>query len=221
MAENFGMFDRHILALTKPVVDAAARRIHEAGVTANQLSLVGFVLGMLAALLIAHGDIQWAILPLLMNRILDGLDGAVARLGTASDQGAFLDIALDFLFYAAVPLAFAFCNPGTNALASAVLLAAFLGTGTSFLAYAVIAEKRRLKSTAYPSKGFYYLGGLTEGFETVLCFVAMCLLPGYFAAIAYVFAIMCCFTILTRLVAGWHNFSQDAKLSTQVRDDIP
>lgn len=200
------MFDRQMLALTKPVVDGIAQQLRAFGVTANQVSFTGFALGMLAAVLIAHGDIMTAIVPLLLNRLLDGLDGAVARIAKPTDRGAFLDITLDFLFYAAVPLAFAFCNPAHNALAAAVLLASFIGTGVSFLAYAIMAEKRGEKSTAYPSKSFYYLGGLTEGFETVMCFVAMCVWPQHFPAIAFVYAAMCCVTTLTRLVAGWQRF---------------
>ncbi len=200
------MFDRQMLVLTKPLVDGVAKALHGLGITANQISLIGFALGLLAAVLIAHGNIWAAIVPLLLNRLLDGLDGAVARFSTPTDRGAFLDITLDFLFYAAVPLAFAFCNPTDNALAAALLLASFIGTGVSFLAYAIMAEKRGDKSTAYPSKSFYYLGGLTEGFETVLCFIAMCLWPHHFAIIAYVYAAMCCVTTLTRLVAGWQAF---------------
>ncbi len=200
------MFDRQLLALTKPVVDSVAKRLSDIGVTANQVSLTGFALGMIAAVLIAHGEIMSAIIPLLLNRLLDGIDGAVARFVGPTDRGAFLDITLDFLFYAAVPLAFGFCNPERNALASAVLLASFIGTGVSFLAYAIMTEKRGEKSTAYPSKSFYYLGGLTEGFETVTCFVAMCIWPAHFAIIAYVYATMCCVTTLTRLVAGWQAF---------------
>jgi phosphatidylglycerophosphate synthase len=200
------MFDRQVLALTKPVVDSVAKRLNDFGVSANQVSLTGFTLGMLAAVLIAHGEIMFAIVPLLLNRLLDGLDGAVARFSAPTNRGAFLDITLDFLFYAAVPLAFAFYNSWQNALAAAVLLASFIGTGVSFLAYAIIAEKRGDKSTEYPSKSFYYLGGLTEGFETVMCFVAMCIWPQHFALIAYVYAAMCSVTTLTRLVAGWQAF---------------
>ena len=200
------MFDRQLLRLTKPMVDRVAHVLQTAGVTANQVTLTGFALGMLAAVLIAHGNIWAAIVPLLLNRLLDGLDGAVARFSTPSERGAFLDITLDFLFYAAIPLAFGFCNPASNALAAAVLLASFIGTGVSFLAYAIMAEKRGQKSTAYPSKSFYYLGGLTEGFETVMCFIAMCMWPQHFAVIAYIYAVMCSVTTLTRLVAGWHAF---------------
>lgn len=200
------MFDRQMLALTKPLVDAVARFISVRGITADQVSLTGFAAGVLAALLISAGEITWAIAPLLFNRLCDGLDGAVARTGTPSARGAFLDITLDFFFYAGVPLAFALCNPERNALPAAVLLAAFIGTGVTFLAYAIMAEKRGEKSTEYPSKAFYYLGGLTEGFETVLCFVAMCLWPDHFPQIAYAYAALCGATIITRMAAGWRRF---------------
>jgi phosphatidylglycerophosphate synthase len=196
------MFDRVVLKVTKPIVDATARRIHDMGFNADQVTLAAFGFGMISALLIALGHSYLAIVPLLIGRLLDGLDGAVARLNSASDRGAFLDISLDFLFYAAVPLAFATVDP----VASSILLAAFIGTGTSFLAYAIMAEKRGEKSTDYPSKSFYYLGGLTEGFETVLCFLAMCIWPQHFALFAYVYATMCLLTTVTRLVAGWQNF---------------
>ena len=200
------MIDRFALKMLRPANDAAANTLASYGLRADQVTLLGFAFGIVAAVLIGFGYSWIAILPLLINRMLDGLDGALARLDKATDRGAFLDIGLDFLFYAAVPLAFALGNPDDNALAAGVLLAAFLGTGTSFLAFAVIAEKRGLKSAAYPSKSFYYLGGLTEGGETILCFLAMCIWPQHFALIAYIYAAMCGVTTLTRLIAGWRIF---------------
>ncbi len=196
------MFDRLALKLTKPLVDGAATRIQRAGYSAEQVTFSAFGFGMLAAVLIAFGLTYIAIVPLLFGRILDGLDGAVARLTRASERGAFLDISLDFLFYASVPLAFATVDP----TAAALLLAAFIGTGTSFLAYAIIAEKRGEKSDIFPSKSFYYLGGLTEGTETITCFVVMCLWPTHFAVFAYVYAALCMVTTATRLWAGWVRF---------------
>ena len=152
------MLDRLALKLVKPAVDGAARQLSKRGITADQVTLAGFALGLLAAVLVASGHSLLAVIPLLANRALDGIDGALARLSTTSERGAFLDISLDFVFYAAIPLAFGIAAPEDNALAAAVLLAAFVVTGTSFLAFAVLAEKRGLKSTDYPSKAFYYLG---------------------------------------------------------------
>lgn len=200
------MLDRFALKIVKPLADAAAARLSAHGLTADQATLAGFGFGMIAAVMIASGFTTAAILPLLANRALDGLDGALARVTATTERGAFLDISLDFVFYAAIPLAFAALAPEANAMAAAALLAAFTVTGTSFLAFAVMAEKRGLKSTAYPSKSFYYLGGLTEGTETILCFLAMCWWPEHFAVIAYVYASLCALTAATRLVAGWKMF---------------
>lgn len=201
------MLDRQMLAAIKPFLDQTAGAIHARGISANQVSVVGFGFGIGAAVMIAAGQVEAAVVPLVINRICDGLDGAVARREGPTDRGAFLDITLDFLFYAGVPLAFAFCNPQFNALPAAVLLASFIGTGVSFLAFAIMAEKRGEKSTAYPSKAFYYLGGLTEGTETIICFLAMCLFRDWFPTLAYIYAAMCTLTTITRMVAGWERFN--------------
>ncbi len=200
------MLDRFALKIVKPAVDGAARSLAARGITADQVTLAGFACGMLAAVLVASGHSLLAVIPLFANRAMDGIDGALARLSASSERGAFLDISLDFVFYAAIPLAFGIAEPAQNALAAAVLLAAFVVTGTSFLAFAVLAEKRGLKSTDYPSKAFYYLGGLTEGTETIACFLAMCLFPSHFAVLAYVYAALCALTAATRLHAGWKAF---------------
>jgi phosphatidylglycerophosphate synthase len=203
------MIDRYALRLFKPVIDAVARRLHAMRCNADLITIAGLGLGLLGALMIAIDHPALAIIPLLLNRACDGLDGALARLNTATDRGAFLDISLDFIFYAAVPLAFAIADPQANGFAAAILLAAFIGTGTSFLAYAIIAEKRGFKNTAYPSKTIYYLGGLTEGTETILCFLAMCWWPEHFAVIAYVFAGLCALTSVMRIFAGWRDFAPE------------
>jgi phosphatidylglycerophosphate synthase len=205
------MIDRFMLKLLRPLADSIAVRIAGRGITADMVTLSGFGIGMVAALLIVNGHTLLAIVPLLVNRAFDGLDGALARQSKTTDRGAFLDIGLDFVFYGSIPLAFAFCNPADNALPAALLLAAFLGTGTSFLAFAIIAEKRGMKSTAYPSKAFYYLGGLTEGTETILCFLAFCIWPQEFPLIATIYAAMCAITTATRLVAGWRIFGAEAR----------
>jgi phosphatidylglycerophosphate synthase len=197
------MLDRFALALFKPGLDAAAAAIARRGVGADALTLGGLGCAAAAAVAISQQAFGAGLMLLLANRAADGLDGPVARVAGATDRGAFLDITADFLFYASVPLAFAVADPAHNALAAATLLAAFIGTGSSFLAFAVMAQRRGLASAAYPDKGFYYLGGLTEGTETVACFVAMCVWPPYFAAIAYGFAALCGLTLLARLGAGW------------------
>jgi len=202
------MLDRYALALLRPGLARTARALARRGIGADAVTWAGFALGMGAALSIAWQHYLVGLALLLAGRLADGLDGEVARGGAPTDRGAFLDITLDFVFYASIPLAFAVADPAANALAAAWLLAAFIGTGTSFLAFAVMAERRHLASSGYPSKGFFYLGGLTEGTETIACFAAMCLAPRYFAWWAGGFALLCGLTIATRLVAGWRMLGE-------------
>jgi phosphatidylglycerophosphate synthase len=196
------MLDRALIAVLRPALDAGARALVRVGVGADAVTLAGFAIGIAAAVAIGFGAYGWGLALLLASRLADGLDGAVARHTHTTDRGAFLDITLDFLFYASIPLAFALADPVRNALPAGVLLAAFIGTGSSFLAFAVMAERRGLASDAYPSKGFYYLGGLTEASETLICFVLMCLWPDHFAWWAYGFAALCGITVATRIAGG-------------------
>ncbi len=196
------MLDRTASAALKPLLDAGARRLVRMGVGADAVTLAGFGVGMAAAVVIAFGGFGWGLVLLLASRLADGLDGAVARLTQPTDRGAFLDITLDFLFYASIPLAFAVTDPAANALPAAVLLAAFIGTGASFLAFAVMAERRGLVNVQTPNKGLFYLGGLTEASETLICFALMCLWPERFGWWAYGFAVLCGLTIVTRIVGG-------------------
>ena len=201
------MLDRVALQLLRPTLNAAARGLARAGLHADHVTLLGFVIGIGAAVAIAFEQFVPGLVLMLASRLCDGIDGTLARLTAPTDRGGFLDITLDFLFYASIPLAFAVARPDANALAAAVLLAAFIGTATSFLAFATLAAQRGLKSAAYPTKGIYYLGGLTEGTETLTCFVLMCLWPALFALFAYGFAALCGVTIAMRLWAGWRTFS--------------
>ena len=197
------MLDSALGALIRRPLVAVARRLAAAGVGADAISLGGFAVGIGTAVCIATAHFAAGLVLILLSRLLDGLDGVVARLTQPTDRGAFLDITLDFLFYANIPLAFALVDPVAHALPAAVLLAAFIGTGSSFLAFAVLAEKRGLKSVAHTGKGLFYLGGLTEASETLICFVLMTLWPQHFAWLAYGFAALCALTTLGRLQTGW------------------
>ncbi|WP_116598220.1 CDP-alcohol phosphatidyltransferase family protein [Primorskyibacter marinus] len=202
------MIDAALLPLQRRLLEPLAKAIAARGISADHLTLAGFGIGLLAIPALAFGSYGVALTLIALNRLFDGLDGAVARLTSPTDRGAFLDIALDFAFYALVPLGFALADPTQNALPAAVLIAAFVGTGSSFLAFAVIAGQRGLRPDSYPSKGIYYLGGLTEGAETIGLFVAMCLFPDLFPVLALIFAAACAITTLTRWWQGWQAFAQ-------------
>ena len=111
----------------------------------------------------------------------------MARLTRPTDRGGFLDITLDFILYSGFVFAFAVLDPARNALPAAFLIFSFVGTGASFLAFAVMAAKRGLESSARGAKSLYYLGGLTEGTETILLLALICLWPAAFPILAWVF----------------------------------
>lgn len=203
------MIDAALTPLLRRALDGPARWLAGRGVSADQITLAGFGAGLLAIPCIIAGAYTAGLGFILLNRLMDGLDGAVARISGASDRGAFLDIALDFMFYALIPLAFAFAEPEANALPAALLITAFIGTGSSFLAFSTIAAKRGLKAESFPKKGIYYLGGLTEGAETIALFIVMCLFPACFPWLATAFAAACAITTLLRWRQGWVAFKDE------------
>jgi phosphatidylglycerophosphate synthase len=197
------MLDRHLTPWIRPAIERIAKQIVARGVSADHVTVAAFMIGLLAMGCIANNHPLVGAVLILISRLCDGLDGAVARQTQPTDAGGFLDIALDFLFYAGIVLAFAFAAPMSNALPAATLLAAFVGTGSSFLAFATLASKRGLSNIAYPDKSFYFLGGLTEATETLLFFMAMCVWPQWFWALAYGFVFLCTITIVTRILGGY------------------
>lgn len=205
------MLDRWTMPLTHPPLTHIARQLHKRHLTPDQVTLAAFLIGMTALPLLAWEQYGLALLVIVLNRLGDGLDGALARLsGSTSEAGGFLDIGLDFVFYAAVVVGFALANPTQNALAAALLLFAFIGTGTSFLAFAIAAKKQAIERPHFPNKAFYYLEGLTEGTETVIALVVFCLFPTAFPTLALLFAVACFITTATRLWGGYWTLRRHA-----------
>ncbi len=182
------------------------------GIQADQVTVAGFVIGMLAIPALAFGGYKLALGLIAVNRIADGIDGVLARQNGPTDAGGFLDIVLDFIFYAAVVVGFALADPTQNALAAGILLFTFMGTGSSFLGFAVLAQKKGLSSPVYPTKSLYYLGGLTEGTETLAFFVVICLFPEEFPWLALIFAGACGITAGVRIVSGYHTLKDKKSL---------
>ena len=193
------MLDARLRRLIDSPLDRLAAPLASRGLSANAVTVVGFLIGLGAAAAIAGRAYLLGLGLLLLNRLLDGLDGAVARRRGLTDLGGFLDIVLDFLIYSAVPFAFALADPGANALAAAFLIFSFVGTGSSFLAFAIMAAKRGIATDLRGQKSLYYLGGLTEGTETILMFVLACLWPAWFPWSALVFGLLCWLTTATRI----------------------
>lgn len=199
------MFDAHLRPLIDPLLNALGRRLAAWGVGANAVTLAGLALGIGAAVAIGHSEFMLGLALILANRLLDGLDGAIARATRLTDFGGFLDIVADFAFYVAIPIGFAFADPA-NALPALLLVASFTLTGISFLAFATLAAKRGVETNAHGRKSFFYNSGLAEGAETIIAFVLMCIWPFYFDLIAMIFVTVCVLTVVQRSFAAWHGF---------------
>ena len=200
------MFDAQLRPLIDRLLNPIGRGLVALGMTANQLTMIGAAFGLIAAGCVAAGLFYPALWFVIANRVIDGLDGAVARASRSSDFGGYLDIVSDFIFYSAIPLAFAVARPET-ALAAAFLIFRFIGTATSFLGFAILAEKHQVTTQIRGKKAFYYLGGLTEGTETILLFLAMLVWPDYFSLMAIIFGILCWVTTGTRIYAAYRQFN--------------
>ncbi|MGF1696178.1 CDP-alcohol phosphatidyltransferase family protein [Vibrio lamellibrachiae] len=197
------MLDSFSIKIVRWPLAKTAEVLNKLGITANQVTLFGFAVGCVALPALVFEQYLLALFLILVNRTCDGLDGALARIQGITDAGGFLDISLDFIFYSLIPFGFVLANPDQNAIAGAFLIFTFIGTGTSFLAFAVMAGKQGIENPVYKHKSLYYMSGLTEGTETIGCFVLFCLLPTYFPVIAYIFAAACWFTTITRIYSGF------------------
>lgn len=192
--------------LIGPGLDRLAAGLARTGVSADAISLAGLCIGLAAAGAIIIESYLCGLALILASRFCDGLDGAVARRNGPTDRGGFLDIVLDFAFYGAIPLAFVLARPDANAVAGAVLLASFYVNGASFLAFALMAEKRGFSTLERGAKSLYFTTGLAEATETIAFFCIFCLFPGRFAPVAYFFAALCFVTAAARIALAVRVF---------------
>jgi phosphatidylglycerophosphate synthase len=206
MRKEATVLDGWFRAKLDPVLDAAGAGLAHAGVPANAVTYAAFALGVLGSVAIAGQHFGLGLVLILLSRLGDGLDGAVAKATGRTDLGGYLDIVLDFAFYGLIPLAFVIAEPEANAIAGATLIATFYANGASFLAYAVMAERRGLRSDARGEKSLFFTTGLAEATETIAVFVAFCLFPAWFSPIAYGFAAVTVYTTVSRIMLARQLF---------------
>lgn len=203
------MLDRHLRPFIDPPLNALGLRLAGWGMSANQVTLIGLAFGLSAAGAIWAGYFAAAIALILASRLADGLDGAVARARGVSDFGGYLDVVCDFVFYAAIPLAFVLCDPAANGAAGAFLLLAFYVNAGSYLGYAILAERAGMQTRSHGVKSLYVTSGLLEGTETIAFFILLCLVPAAFVPLALGFGVLCLITALARVLLAARVFRQD------------
>lgn len=200
------MLDGMARRLIDPPLALMAGHCIRLGLGADAITGLALCFGVASAAAIAAGDFGLGLVLMALGRLGDGLDGAVARQTRRTDLGGFLDIVSDFVFYGAVPLAFAFVAPDANALVAATLLFSFYVNGATFLAYATVAGQRGLQTTSRGLKSIYFTAGLAEGAETIGFFALMMLFPQAFPTLAVIFSLMCLVTAASRVLLAWRTF---------------
>jgi phosphatidylglycerophosphate synthase len=161
---------------------------------------------------IASAGLAWANLWLValaawwVSRILDGLDGPVARIrGTANDLGGYFDMVGDTVGYALIPLGVALgVDTQATWVALGALLAAFFINSISWSYLAAILEKRgagaelrgEVTSITMPP-------ALVEGAETIVLFSLFLAFPALASWIFAAMAALVTVNVLQRAVWAW------------------
>lgn len=202
------MLDGAVRKIIDPPLVAIGRRVSALGISADTVTIVGCIIGLAAAFAIWQHAYWTGLVLLLISRFCDGLDGAIAKATESTDFGGYLDIVLDFVFYGAIPLGFILADPMANGIAGAVLIFSFYVNGSTFLAYAIMAERYDMHSTVRGEKSLYFTTGLAEGTETIAVLSIFCLFPSAFPVIAYIYAAVCFYTALSRIILAGRVFSR-------------
>ena len=192
------MVDAQLNKLIQPILVPLAKTLIKFKIKANTITLIGFLFGVCCALLIIQSMFLTAMLFLFLNRLCDGLDGVMARINGETDIGAFYDIICDFIFYSIFPASFIFLDI-SNSYHISFLLLSFVATQSTFLASAWIIEKNKISISTNQKKSFFYTSGITEGFETIVCFAMMLIFYEFISYISYIFGFLCWITFIMRV----------------------
>ncbi len=187
------MLDRFFRSLKDPLLEPVARALGPR-VPPVAITWLAFAAGLSCAAAVLKGHLGVALGLWLLNRLLDGLDGTHARVhARVSHFGAYLDIVLDFVVYAAIPLAFVVVTRQYElAIAGVFLLASFYVNAASWMYLSALLEARREGATAHgESTSATMPSGIVAGTETIVFYVLFFLMPARLAML---------FTIMTILV---------------------
>lgn len=205
------MLDRPVRALLDRPVGALAAALDRPGITPDGLTVAGLVLGLGSAVAAALQLWALALALWLVSRVVDGLDGALARRRRAdgrhssdSEAGGFLDITADFVVYGATVLGVAL---GVTAAYDApwqpfaAVLLVYYVNGAAFLAFSSIAERtgRRIDD----GRSLSFLGRIAEGTETIVVHSLWLIAPFWAWQLAVVWAVFVGVSAVQRMVAGY------------------
>jgi phosphatidylglycerophosphate synthase len=191
-------------SLLNPLADTIGQRVHPTTIT-----VIGGGTGLLAAGVAWQGYTLAGLALWAANRVLDGLDGSLARrTRRTSDFGGYVDVLTDHVVYVSIPVGLALAQPhDTLSLALVFMLATFYVNGASWMMLSSILEKRRQRQ-ADDVTTIIMPPGLIEGTETVIFYGLFFLLPGFLLELYIVFGVLVLLTIIQRLVWAWRHLDE-------------
>ncbi len=203
------LFDIKLRAVKDRLMKTLTGRWAE-NINPDIITLAAFTAGIACASAALTGSLKAALLLWILNRILDGLDGAVARrYKKQSDEGAYLDIMTDFTVYAAIPLALAWqYNSVLLWKATAFLLGTFYINAVSWMYLSALLEKKKKQSDNRLFTSVEMPSGIVEGTETIIFYSLFFILPAYLVWIFSIMAILTFITVIQRLFFALRNFSE-------------
>ena len=196
------MLDTPMRRALEPALGAGARRLEQAGIGPGVVTGLGLGAGLGCAAAAALAAWPLALGLWLFNRLLDGLDGPLARLRGSTDLGGMLDFVSDFVVYAGFPLGVAIAIPDSR-LAACALLASYLVNNVALLSFSSLVERRGLAFG--DERSIRFTTGLTEGTETIVCYVVVCLVPEHAGSVFWVFAGLVMVTVAQRIALAFRT----------------
>lgn len=210
------MLDARVRALYGPGIDRLAERVARTGISASAVTAAGLAAGVATCVAVALEHWPLALLLWLVNRALDGLDGAVARRAQPTDLGGMLDFLADFVVYGGFVVGVSIAIPDAR-VACTALLAAYLLNNVALLSFASLIEKRRL--ALGDERSLRFTTGLTEGTETVIAYTAICVLPAHAGTIAWIFAALVLVTVGQRVALAERTLRDPQPAGQAAKDD--
>ena len=198
------MLDTRARRLVEPVINAVARGLHWAGLSANAVTVSAMLIGVFAACCVALGWSWTGIAVLWLSGLLDAADGALARMVGASAFGAILDITFDRIVEIAVIVALAWRQPEARLIL--VILAGTIAVAMS-LFLSIAAALRNVSA-----KSFHYAPGLGERTEAFICLSLMVADQRHLAAWTGLFIVVMVYTMGQRLRHAARALATDARL---------
>jgi len=201
------MFDARARVLLVGPLDGIVRVLDRPSINPNMLTFAGLAVGLAAAASASQALWLVALVLWLGSRVLDGLDGALARRRAmgGSAAGGFLDIMADFTVYGSFVIGVGI-GSGQSLLPFLVVLLAYYLNGSALLAFSSIAERSGKRSD--DGRSLSFLGGLAEGTETIVVHSLWCIFPSHAGAIAWAWAAVVLISAIQRTIGGFRSLRE-------------